>query len=47
MIYIALIIGLFAFIFLATWSHWAVIAYLVGITLFLRYWIKKRKAKND
>ena len=47
MVYIAIIVGLFAFIYLATLSHWAVIAYLVGIALFLRYWIKKRKAKND
>ena len=47
MIYIAIIIGLFAFIYLATLSHWAVIAYLVGIALFLWFWIKKRKAKND
>ena len=46
MIYIAIIIGLFVFIYLATWSHWAVIAYLVGIALFLWFWIKKRKAKN-
>ena len=46
MVYIAIIIGLFVFIYLATLSHWAVIAYLVGIALFLRYWIKKRKAKN-
>ena len=47
MVYIALIIGLFVFIYLAALSHWAVIAYLVGIALFLQYWIKKRKAKND
>ena len=48
MVYIAIIVGLFAFIYLATLSHWAVIAYLVGIALFLRFvWIKKRKAKND
>ena len=48
MVYIAIIIGLFAFIYLASLSHWAVIAYLVGIALFI--WlvrIKKRKAKND
>ena len=47
MIYIAIIIGLFTFIYLATWSHWAVIAYLVGIALFLWFWINKRKAKSD
>ena len=47
MVYITIIIGLFAFIYLATLSHWAVIAYLVGIALFLRYWIKQRKVKND
>ena len=47
MIYIAIIIGVFAFIFLATWSHWAVIAYLAGIAILLRYWIKKQKEKND
>ena len=48
MVYIAIIIGLFAFIYLATLSHWAVIAYLVGIAVIL--WsigIKKRKAKKD
>ena len=48
MVYIVIIIGLFAFIYLATLSHWAVIAYLVGIAAILRFiWIKKRKAKND
>ena len=48
MIYIAIIIGLFAFIFLATLSHWAVIAYLVGIAVILWFVrIKKRKEKND
>ena len=46
-IYIAIIIGLFVFIYLATWSHWAVIAYLVGIALFLWFWIKKQKVRND
>ena len=48
MVYIAIIIGLFVFIYLATLSHWAVIAYLVGIAAIL--WsirIKKRKANND
>ena len=48
MIYIAIIIGLFAFIYLATLSHWAVIAYLVGIALFIwLVWNKKPKVKND
>ena len=48
MIYIAIIIGLFAFIYLASLSHWAVIAYLVGIAAILwLVWIKKRKATND
>ena len=48
MIYIAIIIGLFAFIYLASVSHWAVIAYLVGIAAILWFVsIKKRKAKND
>jgi O-antigen ligase len=47
MVYIATIIGLFAFIYLATWSHWAVIAYLVGIALFLWLWIRRRNLKND
>ena len=50
MVYIAIIIGLFAFVYLASLSHWAVIAYLVGIALFIciwLVWIKKRKAKND
>ena len=48
MVYITLIIGLFAFIYLATLSHWAVIAYLVGIAAILWFvWIKKRKANSD
>ena len=47
MIFIAIIIGLFAFIYLATWSQSAVIAYLVGIALFLWFWIDKQKAKSD
>ena len=48
MVYIAITIGLFAFICLATLSHWAVIAYLVGIAVILWFvWSKKRKAKND
>ena len=50
MVYIAIIIGLFAFIYLATLSHWAVIAYLVGVALFISIWLvwnKKRKATND
>ena len=50
MVCIAIIIGLFAFIYLASLSHWAVIAYLVGIALFIciwLVWIKKRKATNN
>ena len=48
MVYIAIIVGLFAFIYLATLSHWAVIAYLVGIAVILwLVWNKKQKAKND
>ena len=48
MVYIAIIIGLFAFIYLASLSHWAVIAFLVGIAIFIWLaWNKKRKAKND
>jgi len=48
MVYIAIIVGLFAFIYLATLSHWAVIAYLVGIAVILWFvWIKKRNVKND
>ena len=50
MVYIAIIIGLFAFIYLASLSHWAVIAYLVGVALFISIWLvwnKKRKAEND
>ena len=50
MVYIAIIIGLFAFIYLATISHWAVIAFLVGVALFIYIWLvwnKKRKATND
>ncbi len=48
MVYVALIIGLFGFIYLASLSHWAVIAYLVGIAVILRFvWIKKRKVKNN
>ena len=48
MVYIAIIIGLFAFIYLATLSHWAVIAYLVGIAVILWFVrIKKRQATND
>ena len=50
MVYIAIIVGLFAFIYLASVSHWAVavIVYLVGIATILWFvWIKKRKAKND
>ena len=48
MVYIAIIIGLLAFIYLATLSHWAVIAFLVGIAVILWFvWIKKRNVKND
>ena len=48
MVYIVIIVGLFAFIYLATVSHWAVIAYLVGIAVILWFvWIKKRNVKND
>ena len=48
MVYIAIIIGLFAFIYLAALSHWAGIAYLVGIAVILWFvWIRKQKAKND
>ena len=48
MVYIAIIIELFAFIYLATLSRWAVIGYLVGIAVILWFvWLKKRKAKND
>ena len=48
MVYIAIIIGLFAFIYLASLSHWAVIAYLVGIAVILWFvWNKKQKAKNN
>ena len=48
MVYIAIIVGLFAFIYLATVSHWAVIAYLVGIAVILWFvWIKKRNVKNN
>ena len=50
MVYIAIIIGLFVFIYLATLSHWAVIAYLVGVALFICIWLvwnKKREATND
>ena len=48
MVYIAIIIGLFVFIYLASLSHWAVIAYLVGIAVILWFvWIKKRNVKND
>jgi hypothetical protein len=48
MVYIAIIIGLLAFIYLASLSRWAVIAYLVGIAVILCFvWIKKRKATND
>ena len=47
MIYVAIIIGLVVFIYLASLSHWAVIAYLVGIAaILLLVWIKKRKVKN-
>ena len=48
MVYIAIIIGLFTFIYLASLSHWAVIAYFVGIAVILWFVrIKKRKEKND
>ena len=48
MVYTAIIIGLFVFIYLASLSHWTVITYLVGIAVILWFvWIKKRKAKND
>ena len=48
MIYIAIIIGLFAFIYLASLSHWAVITYLVSIAVILWFIrIKKLKAKKD
>ena len=47
MVYVAILTGIVGFIYLATVSHWAVIAYLIGIGLFLWVWIKKRKTKND
>jgi len=41
------VIGLFVLIYLATVFHWAVIAYLVGITVILWFvWMNKRKAKK-
>ena len=50
MVYIAKIIGLFALIYLATLSHWAVITYLVRVALFICIWLdwnKKQKETND
>jgi O-antigen/teichoic acid export membrane protein len=41
------VIGLFVLIYLITVSHWAAIAYLVGVTVILWFvWMKKQKEKK-
>ena len=47
MVYVAIMIGIVGFIYLATVSQWAVIAYLIGIALLLWVWIRKAKTKKE